>query len=267
MLSAFFLESTAGRIFCTATVADARTVPHRHIVIVPPFAEEMNKSRHVLAQLAARLAGAGHAVLTPDLFGTGDSEGDFGQATIDIWRADLDAAIAHLAAPDRVDLIGLRSGALLAVDAAHRHRVGRLVLLHPVAEGKQQMVQMLRLRIAGGITGGDRRESTADLQSRLADGETLEIAGYRLSGALAAGLTSLALAEMPPTAADRIDWIELAPEVGRPPLPASQRVIDAWAAAGIAVDTASVVCDPFWATQEICQCPAIVERALRHLCE
>lgn len=263
MRSAFFLESRAGRIFCTGYPAGDGA--GRRILIVPPFAEELNKSRHVLAQIAARLADAGHAVLLPDLFGTGDSEGDFGDATLAVWRADLDAAIARLAPADALDLIGLRCGSLLAADAARRHRVGSLVLLHPVAEGRQQLMQMLRLRLAGGLGGGDRRESTGDLRRRLAGGESLEIAGYRLSGALAADLDSLRLADMPPVGADRVDWIELAPEAGRPPLPASQRVIDAWAVAGAAVDAASVVCDPFWATQELSQCPALVERVLYRL--
>jgi hypothetical protein len=47
---------------------------------VPPFAEEMNKSRRMIAEVGRRLEGSGVGMLLVDLFGTGDSEGEFAQA-------------------------------------------------------------------------------------------------------------------------------------------------------------------------------------------
>ena len=264
MREAFFLDGQAGRIFCTGVrhPSDPHEGRRPAALICPPFAEEMNKARHVAAALCRTLALSGYDVLLPDLFGTGDSEGDFGDATLEVWRADIDAAIAHLNSPASLHLIGLRAGGLLAADAALRHQAKALVLLHPQTDGRQQLTQFLRLRVAAGLMGDGEKESVSDLRQTLANGESLEIAGYRLSGQLAAELESLRLLDMPPTATESVYWIELAPQAGRPLMPASQRVIDAWAGGGVVTRITSVVCDQFWATQEIAYCAEIVDETV-----
>ena len=264
MREAFFLDGQAGRIFCTGVrhPSAPQEGPRPAALICPPFAEEMNKARHVTAALSRALAQAGYDVLLPDLFGTGDSEGDFGDATLDLWRADIDAGIAHLNSPTSLHLIGLRAGGLLAADAALRHQAKSLVLLHPQTDGRQQLTQFLRLRVAAGLMGDGEKEDLSELREKLADGGSLEIAGYRLSGQLAADLDSLRLIDMPPTSIASVHWIELAPRAGRPLMPASQRVIDAWAGNGVVTRTTSVVCDQFWATQEIAYCAEIIDRTV-----
>ncbi len=262
MFKAYFLDGQRGRLFCTDIVQEAQ--PARQFLILPPFAEEMNKSRHVLAALVRSLGDAGHSVLLPDLYGTGDSEGDFGSASIDVWRADIMMLIEHLAGQGSVSLIGLRCGALLAADIACRRAVDSLTLIHPIADGRQQLNQLLRLRLASGLTTDSQKESTADLRQKLADGQPLEIAGYWLSAEMASGLESLALATMQFEDLQRIAWIELVAAAERPLMPVSQRIVDQWQQAGLDVDSTTVVCDQFWATQEIAQCPAVVEAVMRH---
>jgi exosortase A-associated hydrolase 2 len=225
----------------------------------------MNKARHVLAAIVQGIARAGHQVLLPDLFGTGDSTGDFGDATIDIWRGDLDLAVAQMASAQPLDVVGLRFGALLAADLAARHPVRTLTLLQPLGDGRQQLTQMLRLRLAAGLMGGGTKETVSGLRQRLAEGETIEIAGYRLSGVLAAGLESLTLEQSAIAGVERVNWIEVAADANRPLMPVSQRIIGAWSTQGIQVDGEVVECDQFWATQEIAHCPAMVDRALQRL--
>ncbi|MGB5199893.1 MAG: alpha/beta hydrolase, partial [Sedimenticolaceae bacterium] len=166
MREAFFLDGQAGRIFCTGVrhPSDWQEGRRSAALICPPFAEEMNKARHVSAALCRALAQSGCDVLVPDLFGTGDSEGDFGDATLEVWRADIDAAIAHLDSPTSLHLIGLRAGALLAADAALRHQTKSLVLLHPQVDGRQQLTQFLRLRVAAGLMGDGEKESVSELR-------------------------------------------------------------------------------------------------------
>ena len=55
MRSAFFLDGVAGSLFCIGTLHAHDQELRRKILIVPPFAEEMNKSRHVLAALSEGL--------------------------------------------------------------------------------------------------------------------------------------------------------------------------------------------------------------------
>ena len=93
----------------------------------------------------------------PDLYGTGDSEGDFGDAAIELWRRDIDVAIEHL--PGTGDVISSAcawapSGSRCGVTA----QVRSLTLIHPVLDGRQQLTQMLRLRLAAGLMGGGRRK-------------------------------------------------------------------------------------------------------------
>ncbi len=69
--------------------ADSNVSNNTALLILPPFAEEMNCCRRVFASLAATLAGTPAAAGTaadpatgidcflPDFYGTGDSEGDF----------------------------------------------------------------------------------------------------------------------------------------------------------------------------------------------
>lgn len=254
---AFFLDGGAGRIFCTGYLHGQPSGRRQRILIVPPFAEELNKSRHVLAAIARKAAEAGCDVLLPDLYGTGDSEGDFGDASIDTWRVDLDAAIARFPGDGPLHLVALRAGALLAMDLATRHPLCRLTLLHPQTDGKQLLVQFLRLRLAANLVSGDK-ETTAQLRQRLRDGESLEVAGYRLRDTLAGGLETLNLSAAPPRGVG-VDWVELAPDGNRPVMPGSQRVIDAWQAAGTSVQARVIACDLFWATQEIAACPQLVE--------
>jgi len=250
---AFFTEGSAGSLFCIGALRPAG-IPTRRVLLVPPFAEEMNKSRHLLSAILRGLAGAGHQVILPDLFGTGDSTGDFGEATIATWCSDLDHAIAQMDSTLPLDVVGLRFGALLAADLVERHPVRSLTLLQPVSEGRQQLTQMLRLRLAAGLMGSGERETAASLRQRLADGEDLEIAGYRLSGKLATGMEALSLGQMTLPDLDRIQWLEAAPQPNRPLMPVSRRLVDAWVGRGIPVDAEVLVCDAFWATQEIADC-------------
>ena len=264
MPQAFFIDGATGSLFCTGSLPGKKRGPRRKVLIVPPFAEELNKSRHVLATLAAAIGEAGHDVLMPDLFGTGDSAGDFSEASLEIWRTDLDVAIGRLDPDGELELVGLRAGGLLAADITRRHGVKSLTLLHPIADGKQQLTQMLRLRLAGGLMGGGEKETAKQLRQRLADGECLEIAGYGLSGQLAADLETLALSKIPLRDVEQVHWIEVVPQPDRSLMPVSQRLIDGWQENGVAVDSAVIVCDQFWATQEIAPCRGIVDATMKY---
>jgi len=74
-----FLDGLRGRLFVVrrAPAADDRGID---VVIAPPFAEEMNRSRRMMVLLAIALAERGFGCLAVDPFGTGDSDGDFADA-------------------------------------------------------------------------------------------------------------------------------------------------------------------------------------------
>jgi exosortase A-associated hydrolase 2 len=232
------------------------------IVYLPPFAEEMNRSRRMAALQARLLAASGVGVLLLDPFGTGDSGGEFADTRWRIWLDDVSAASDWLAArlPGPLGLLGLRLGGTLAVAAAARApgRFQRLVLWQPVSDGKTMLTQFLRLRVAAAMGGAETRETTDQLRAALATGQALEVAGYAIAPELAAALDALRLDALSVPAGLTIDWLEVAPEAGRTPSPAAQRVIEQWRSQAIAVSAASVVGQQFWTTQEITLAPALL---------
>ena len=255
----FFLESPRGPLFCLSLVPSEKA-PVGGVLYLPPFAEEMHKSRRMAALQARALARAGYAVLQFDLSGCGDSAGDFGDATWEAWRDDARLAHAWLAAqvPGPITLWGLRLGACLAVEmAAELERVARLLLWQPVNNGEQFLNQFLRIKLASEmLSEGQAKTGTKDLLATLASGTGIEVGGYLLGSAMARQLAQLKLAEQIPHCA--VEWIEVGAEAGDHVTPASQRVIDAWRAAGTTICARTVPGEPFWATQEISECPALL---------
>lgn len=108
-------------------------------VLCYPFAREYLLAHGTYRYLARALAGAGFHVLRFDYFGTGDSAGEPEAADATQWLDDIGVAIDELrdmAGVERVALVGLRYGAVLAAKAARMHRdVGRLVLWEPLTDG------------------------------------------------------------------------------------------------------------------------------------
>lgn len=97
-----------------------RREPRGGVLCVQPLGAERSAARHALACQAWRLAARGWAVLLVDLYGTGDSPGDLGEATLERWRRDLlrAAMLTRQRHVGRNVLWGVRGGALLAADIA-----------------------------------------------------------------------------------------------------------------------------------------------------
>lgn len=234
--------------------------PAGDVLFVPPFAEEMNRSRRMMTLLAQGLAERGYGSLVVDPFGTGDSDGEFAEARIAIWRDDLRRGYDWLAARGTVNisLVALRFGALLAHELCAARPVNRLVLWQPAASGEQMLTQFMRIRLAAGLTTG-QVETTTTLRQRLGAGETLEIAGYDIVGGLAAEMDALRLDPNDPPRTSSIHWFDLVAEDGRALTPGSTRLIDGWHARGATVDARAIKGDAFWALLETTVAPKLIE--------
>src|SRR5579862_8212418 len=82
----FFLSGSAGDLFAMYYAPAETDIDYGDVLYVHPFAGEMFASRNVIAALARELASVGVGVLTVDLYGCGDSWGDFSDARWEIWR-------------------------------------------------------------------------------------------------------------------------------------------------------------------------------------
>jgi exosortase A-associated hydrolase 2 len=233
------------------------------VLVVPPFGEEMNKSRRMIAETSQRLCEAGLAVALPDLFGTGDSEGEFRDATIERWIEDLAVASRHAEARGRPvrAVLAVRLGCALAVAAARAGAVPAVsasVWWQPVLDGKRHLAQFLRLRVAAGSMRGDDPETVDGLRSRSAAGETIAVAGYELSPALVRGLESLGTDALP-SQAGTLHWLEFVRDAeAAPPLPAT-RFVERARANGASAALTTLAAEPFWASAETVRVPKAIE--------
>lgn len=261
---AFFLPAGArGQRYCLYQPAVGACCGA--LLYVPPFAEEMNKSRRMAALLALDLARRGIASLRIDLHGCGDSSGDFADARWAGWRDDLALASAWLEqrAAHRPALLGLRLGALLAMDyAASADPAGaprQLMLWQPVLDGATFLTQFLRLRMAGALTDATTAadNSTAALRARLAAGEPLEIGGYELSPELAQAIDALKLAPLG-RAGCALRWFDVG-QPDRAPSPATDKALAALRERGVEVELTRIDGPAFWGSQEIATCQPLLD--------
>lgn len=252
-------EFIAGPACRLATVTWTPAHVRARVLFLPPFAEEMNKSRRMVACQARAFAAAGIATTVLDPRGTGDSGGEHEDATWDGWRADAAAAWQWLReqGPEPCVLFGLRLGALLAADAIAAGLVqpAALVVWQPVASGRTFFGQWLRM------AAGDLRDGAGagakGARSALAAGRTLEIGGYGIAPALVAGAEA-ANADGAARGGLPIVVREVSIMTPPAPLPATQAQVTRWQAAGARVDHAVVAGPSFWAAVEIEEAPALL---------
>jgi exosortase A-associated hydrolase 2 len=214
----------------------------------------MNLSRRTAAIQAHALSGAGVAVLLLDLFGTGDSEGEFIDARWELWIEDVVAAADWLKASgcSRVGLWGLRLGGLLAATVAARwpDRFRRLLLWQPSIDGKTMLTQFLRIRVAASMGNANLGETADRLRRELVEKRRLEVAGYELSAELGESLDEARLDTLALNGSAHVDWFQVAANAeDRLPI-GPERILGAWRMRGISLSAASVVGEPFWAVPE-----------------
>jgi dipeptidyl aminopeptidase/acylaminoacyl peptidase len=108
------------------------------VVFFHGFTGDRMESHWIFIKCSRALAGAGIASLRFDFFGSGESEGEFREATLKTEIADAEDAVKFFRRQPGIDatrlgLCGLSLGGLIAASIAHRVRVKALVLWSAVA--------------------------------------------------------------------------------------------------------------------------------------
>ena len=243
-----FIKGGAGDNF--ALYLPAEGTIKGSIVYVPPFAEEMNRCRHIVSRQARELARQGHACLVLDLYGTGDSAGEFSDASWDIWKQDVKCAADWLMQKTgtNVTLWGMRLGALIAADVANSipQLFSRLLMWQPVIDGKLFLTQYLRLRVAFLMDNNLQPETTDSMRQSVYAGQPIEVSGYTLANPLVADLDNKRLTDFDKLDKTRVDWFEHVAEEGKPPSFASKRIFDHMTKLGCHLSAHTFVGPPMW---------------------
>jgi len=269
----FFLNTDAGKLLITQFIPDIEHSIRLNVIVVPPFAEEANKSRKMLADFGRQAATYNIRVSLIDLFGTGDSEGDFCAASWAIWQQNIKDLYQELKRQDPdvdIQFVGLRTGALLALDYCMQQSQAvntpqSLMLWQPVLNGQQFITQFMRLRLAADMMNTQAKLTMADLQQELAENGSIEIAGYNLNHSLSEAIAQLNLMHLTQLPVDlKLAWVE----IGLPPTqkikPISQKTIAQWQLHNN-VSSCFINGDSFWQTQEITQVEELTNFSINYL--
>jgi exosortase A-associated hydrolase 2 len=266
-LSAEFIAGSRGRLL--AVVRRPAGAACNGVLVVPPFAEEMNKSRHLFTEVADALIESGIATVVVDLFGTGDSEGEFSDSDWSVWKSDLAATVqwARSRQITITKLLAVRLGCALGCEAAHDNgwKLERTVLWQPVVNGARALDQFLRLRVAATMMQKDGKETIAGLRAKLQAGEAVEVAGYDVTGRLAEQLDRVDLGRTLNANLGAVRWIEVVRSADAPPPAAATASVERARTAGASVELHTVVGEPFWSSVEIVRNPTLVADAVNAL--
>lgn len=199
------------------------------LVICNPFGYETICAHRSLRAFAEAAAAAGIPTLRFDYRGTGDSSGTPGEEDqISGWCDDVRAGIEFLertCSVQRICLLGLRLGALLAARVAAERPVHQLVAVAPVTSGRRYVRELRALQAS--VAAGDVADAAAPAKVDCRRG--MEVAGFPVSEAALNTLAQIDLSKLPAPSATSTLIID------RDDLPCARPWADALEADGVEV--------------------------------
>lgn len=264
---AFFLGDGADRRFCLVTRPDGP--PRGAILHVPAFAEELNRSRRMVALAAQRFAQEGWLVMQIDLQGCGDSEGNFGDASWNEWLRDLDRAHQWLQTQSQgpLALWSLRAGSLLASQWLSLPSSPKLPVLawQPILSGKQYLTQFLRIKLGADLADSNQaRGLLSQIRQNLQDGQSVLVGGYLLQPALVEGLEASTFALSGEHGA-KLAILEVAAGERLELTPATDNWADKARAQGLSCEAQAIPGPKFWQSAEIEVAPELLPASVSAL--
>lgn len=233
------------------------------MVFLPAFGEEMNRCRALVATQARNFAARGISCTVLDFTGTGDSEGELAQASMEQWEANvhhvIDSRLSECEAP--VVLWGFRLGATIALNICSQVSPSPVaaVLWQPVLSGKRFVTQLLRQRVAGLVGKNLPPETTQDIRQKLADGAEVDVGGYLLGGRLIEDIEKLSVDAAQISLGTAVHWFENVDESNVEVSFATQKAISRLSSNGLQVELKMFSDPPIWQLHKRADAPQLLD--------
>jgi exosortase A-associated hydrolase 1/exosortase A-associated hydrolase 2 len=266
----FHLDGTKGVLAAIYYPTVGPRHPWGDILLVPAFAEEMNRCRAMVAMQARALAALGVGTLVLDPYGTGDSSGEFVEASWAQWQADLQRGLDWLRTHGQgcTSLWGVRLGAIMASGIASADaQIERLLLWQPVVDARAFYTQFLRIRIAAELEQSGGIKTTDQLRSMSARGKLIEVSGYQIGSVLAAELDRIQLPAVESITRLHTLWYEVLASSDANIPRGNLKVADSYRAAGARIQVESAIGPPFWQVHERAVAPELIAATSRMVAE
>jgi exosortase A-associated hydrolase 1/exosortase A-associated hydrolase 2 len=260
------IEGSRGLLAATYFPPATKRASIGDILLAPAFAEEMNRCRAMVAMQARRFAQMGIGTLVLDLYGTGDSSGEFSDGSWSVWLDDLARGVEWLRAHANGcgTVWGIRTGAILACGIARRDSgISNVLLWQPVINGKAYFTQFLRIRIAAEIEQADGVRNTEALRKLAASGEPLEVSGYQIGSALARELDVATVSDSSAMAGKQIIWCEVVGSDDSSVPRANEKLVNSYREGGVRVDMEIIQGPAFWNLHERVEAPELLDATSR----
>jgi acyl carrier protein len=144
-LESFFFGNSDRRLYGVFHAAAPERNRNRAVLLLYPAGQEYMRIHRAYRRLADSFSDMGFDVLRFDYACTGDSYGDFEQASLDQW---IDSAVLaydelHARSPNAmIDVVALRLGTVIARNLAQTRKIRRLVLWEPSFSDKYYWQQL-----------------------------------------------------------------------------------------------------------------------------
>jgi len=263
-----FIEGTRGSLFAMHHAPVQIDQSAECIIVVPSFAEEMNRCRYMQTLMAQALNKQGFGLLSVDPFGTGDSAGNFAEADWDQWKKDIVSAAdyAKQLGYKNISFLAIRLGTLLAMEAApYVDNLNRIIFWQPVTNGKATLNQFLRIKIAASIGRDEKAETTAHLEELLNEGKNIEVAGYDVSPSLFKGIQSAHINNHLETTSIPIAWFTVLASAERKTPRGDLQAIEKWQGQGTKINHKTVIGPAFWQAHERTLAPDLITATMEYI--
>ena len=257
-------EYQQGQLGCWLMTRWQCAIPSDQILLIlPPFAEEANRSRRLFSELCQQLAANGWTCYLPDFYGTGDSQGDFSDIDLDLWQQDLCLWLERAKLPQPVHLLACRFGALQLIGMwpalLQQIKPGKLLLWQPQLDCQKFLQQLFRQHQASNLLQAEKAPSASQL---LGNNLVVDIAGYSITPKFYSQINALK-PDLNHWQHHTLCWLELS-TLPQLPIPATK----AWLQidADLATSSQKLLALPaFWLQQEPLPVALLIQESLQFL--